>query len=312
MSEPIAEMRSSTAEALSSEAATVFNQANIKKLIADAKECGQITYDALNKILPPDEAPSDRIEYIMAALSEMGINVVEEAVAAEDKQKSGQIVEVTTESRAVTVARTQSETLDRTDDPVRMYLRDMGSLELLSREGEIAIAKRLEAGVNTMVAGLCESPLTFRAITIWFNELLAEEIFLRDVIDLEQTNLRALNAERQETANLQGITGGDAIDAMDEEDDDEKTNLSVSALEAQLKPKSLLALKKIANQYEELSRLQEVRLEGALGKRRYTKAQERRYQRVHSELVAESRCCACTATGLSRWSTSFMDSTTKS
>ena len=285
MSDSIAKMGGSSPAAASSEASGSVSQAAIKKMIADAKERGQITYDVLNSILPPGEVPTDRIEHVMATLSEMGINVVEEEDAAEGKQSSGQVAE-TQESREVTVAPTQSETLDRTDDPVRMYLRDMGSLELLSREGEIAIAKRLEAGLKTMVAGLCESPLTFRAIAIWRDELLDEEIFLRDVIDLEQTNLRALNAERQDSVDSQRIVDGDAIDSIDDEEDDEKSNLSVSALEAQLKPKSLLALKKIATQYEELARLQEVRIDAALGKsRRYTKAQERRYHRVRSELV---------------------------
>jgi RNA polymerase primary sigma factor len=124
----------------------------------------------------------------MSMLSEMGINVIEDEEAEDDGEQKGstEVVETST-SREVAVATTETEKLDRTDDPVRMYLREMGSVELLSREGEIAIAKRIEAGRNTMIAGLCESPLTFQAITIWRDELLDEDILLRDVIDLDAT-----------------------------------------------------------------------------------------------------------------------------
>ena len=285
MSEPVADARDSATAAAPPEGSGCPDQSAIKDLIAEAKRLGQITRKALNSILPPNEAPPARIKQVMKTLSELGISVVEDEDAAGDKQSAGKVT-TAQESREVTVAQAQSDTLDRTDDPVRMYLRDMGSLELLSREGEIAIAKRLEAGLNTMVAGLCESPLTSRAITIWRNELLAEEVFLRDVIDLEQTNSRELKNERRESAESGKIEDSDAIEPIDEEEDDEKSNLSVSALEAQLKPKSLLALKKIATQHEELEHLQNVRINAAVGiSRRYTKAQERRYQRVRSELV---------------------------
>src|SRR5690606_36854241 len=151
---------------------------------------GYITYDELNAVLPPEQVTSEQIEDVMAMLSEMGINVIEgddaddedrrdDAPPATDEESSG--------AREVTVAASGTETLDRTDDPVRMYLREMGTVELLSREGEIAIAKRIEAGRSTMIAGLCESPLTFQAITIWRDELLEEAIMLRDVVDLDTT-----------------------------------------------------------------------------------------------------------------------------
>jgi RNA polymerase primary sigma factor len=135
----------------------------------------------------------------MSMLSEMGINVIEDEEAEDDGEQKGstEVVETST-SREVAVATTETEKLDRTDDPVRMYLREMGSVELLSREGEIAIAKRIEAGRNTMIAGLCESPLTFQAITIWRDELLDEDILLRDVIDLDATFGRSLGEDDDE------------------------------------------------------------------------------------------------------------------
>ncbi|MEL6311866.1 MAG: RNA polymerase sigma factor region1.1 domain-containing protein, partial [Pseudomonadota bacterium] len=162
-----------------------MSQAAVKKMIAEARERGYITYDQLNQVLPPEQVSSEQIEDVMSMLSEMGINVIEDDEAEEEETKgSTEVVEAST-SREVAVAATEQEKLDRTDDPVRMYLREMGSVELLSREGEIAIAKRIEAGRNTMILGLCESPLTFQAITIWRDELLNEDILLRDVIDLE-------------------------------------------------------------------------------------------------------------------------------
>ena len=154
------------------------SQSSIKKMIAQAKERGYITYEQLNKALPPEQVSSEQIEDVMSMLSEMGVNVVEDDDETDESDaKGGELVEVSG-AREVTVATSSnSETLDRTDDPVRMYLREMGSVELLSREGEIAIAKRIEAGRNTMIAGLCESPLTFQAITIWRDELLNEDVF---------------------------------------------------------------------------------------------------------------------------------------
>ena len=134
------------------EIALDMSQAAVKRMIAAAKERGFITYDELNQVLPPEQVSSEQIEDVMSMLSEMGINVIE-AEESEDPE-GGEVVQAST-SREVTVATTTSETLDRTDDPVRMYLREMGSVELLSREGEIAIAKRIEAGRNTMSAGLC-------------------------------------------------------------------------------------------------------------------------------------------------------------
>ncbi len=175
-----------------------MSQAAVKKMISDARERGYITIDQINSVLPPEHSSSEQIEDIMSMLSEMGINVIEEEEHDEPEEGAvgGEVVEAST-SREIALAGTATETLDRTDDPVRMYLREMGSVELLSREGEIAIAKRIEAGRNTMIAGLCESPLTFQAITIWRDELLSEEILLRDVIDLEPPSAAALTATKR-------------------------------------------------------------------------------------------------------------------
>ncbi len=162
-----------------------LNNDSVKKMIKAAKKRGYVTVDELNSVMPSDEVSPDQIEDTMSMLSEMGINVVEEDEAEEAPEEvSTDIVEAGKKAVA-TVAK--KEPADRTDDPVRMYLREMGSVELLSREGEIAIAKRIEAGRETMIAGLCESPLTFQAIIIWRDELLEENILLRDIIDLEAT-----------------------------------------------------------------------------------------------------------------------------
>jgi RNA polymerase primary sigma factor len=174
-----------------------LSDAAVKEFIKTAMARGYVTHDELNAVLPSEEVSSEQIEDTMSMLSGMGITVVESedheegAAAADgedetaDDDASGRAVATTTPVRAITQART--EPIERTDDPVRMYLRDMGSVELLSREGEIAIAKRIEAGREAMIAGLCESPLTFQAIIIWRDELMNAKILLRDIIDLEAT-----------------------------------------------------------------------------------------------------------------------------
>src|SRR4051812_17793520 len=168
-----------------------LSDAAVKKMIKQAKKRGFVTFDQLNEVLPSDTTSPEQIEDIMSMLSDMGINVseAEEADADEEKEEAdddtdNELVEVT--QKAVTEVK-KSEPGERTDDPVRMYLREMGTVELLSREGEIAIAKRIEAGREAMIAGLCESPLTFQAIIIWRDELNEGKVFLRDIIDLEAT-----------------------------------------------------------------------------------------------------------------------------
>ncbi|MEJ2433529.1 MAG: RNA polymerase sigma factor RpoD [Pseudolabrys sp.] len=171
-----------------------LSDAGVKKMIKAAKKRGYVTHDQINAVLPSEEVTSDQIEDVFAMISEMGITVVEsddtdsedeeKAEEGDDEEESGELVEVAAKPVATTEKKEPSE---RTDDPVRMYLREMGSVELLSREGEIAIAKRIEAGREAMIAGLCESPLTFQAIIIWRDELNEGKVFLRDIIDLEAT-----------------------------------------------------------------------------------------------------------------------------
>src|SRR5437762_2310053 len=171
-----------------------LSDAAVKKLIRTAKKRGYVTHDQINSVLPSEEVNSEQIEDVLAMFSEMGVNVVETEEATDEEEREeaeeepesdgGDLVEV---QRAVPAKAEAKEPAERTDDPVRMYLREMGSVELLSREGEIAIAKRIEAGREAMIAGLCESPLTFQAIIIWRDELNEGKVFLRDIIDLEAT-----------------------------------------------------------------------------------------------------------------------------
>ncbi|MBE2277008.1 MAG: RNA polymerase sigma factor RpoD [Rhodobacteraceae bacterium] len=287
-----------------------MSQAAVKKMIADAKERGFITMSQLNAVLPSEQASSDQIEDILAMLDDMGIRVDEEGDENEEPEqpKGGELVD-TSSSREIALAGGTSETLDRTDDPVRMYLREMGSVELLSREGEIAIAKRIEAGRNTMIAGLCESPLTFQAITIWRDELLSEDILLRDVIDLEATFGRSLDGdEEMEGAPLDEVgvvassaprrpasaepeldADGNPIaheDPEDADDDDEGSNLSLAAMEATLRPKVLETLEHIAANYDSLSTMQEQRMSATMShSERFTTAEEAAYQKLRAEMV---------------------------
>ncbi len=276
-----------------------MSQAAVKKMIGEAREKGYITYDQLNTVLPPDQVSSEQIEDVMSMLSEMGINIIEDEEAEEEETKSTAVVE-TNSSRDVAVAAQETEKLDRTDDPVRMYLREMGSVELLSREGEIAIAKRIEAGRNTMILGLCESPLTFQAITIWRDELLNEDILLRDVIDLETTFGNQMGEEEADTPVVAPVAGGEEkkeetqeldadgnpIASDDDDDDDDQANLSLAAMEAALKPRVLETLELIARDYTKLSEMQDSRISATLNEdSSFSDKQEKTYQKLRSEIV---------------------------
>ena len=278
-----------------------MSQAAVKKMIGEAREKGYITYDQLNTVLPPDQVSSEQIEDVMSMLSEMGINIIEDEDAEEEDAK-GSTELTTTETKDVALSSGTSEKLDRTDDPVRMYLREMGSVELLSREGEIAIAKRIEAGRNTMIAGLCESPLTFQAITIWRDELLSEDILLRDVIDLEATFGNQMGEEEETTpvvapggeAKKEGGEEKQELDADgnpitnddDDDDEDEQANMSLAAMEAALKPQVLEALDIIADDYAKLSEMQDSRISATLNEDgSFTKKQEDKYQKLRAEIV---------------------------
>ncbi len=287
-----------------SEVSLDMSQAAVKKMIAEAREKGFITYDQLNEVLPPDQVSSEQIEDVMSMLSEMGINIIEAEEAEEDESRTTALAEVGRRGE-ITLGSGKEEKLDRTDDPVRMYLREMGSVELLSREGEIAIAKRIEAGRNTMIAGLCESPLTFQAITIWRDELLGEDILLRDVIDLEATFGNQLGDEEGgepvvEAANVTSAptsatagadqteldADGNPIADDDDDDEDEQANMSLAAMEAALKPRVLETLDRIADDYVQLSEMQDSRISATLNEDgSFSTAQEGTYQKLRSEIV---------------------------
>ncbi len=278
------------------------SQAAVKRMIAEARERGYITYDQLNAVLPPDQVSSDQIEDVMSMLSEMGIQVTEEEESEESEDNAGgtDLVAVGG-NRDVALSGGETEKLDRTDDPVRMYLREMGSVELLSREGEIAIAKRIEAGRNTMILGLCESPLTFQAITIWRDELLSEDILLRDVIDLEATFGNQLDEDGDEpvvdTSTVSSEAGskekeeeydadGNPIRSDDDDDDDEQANMSLAAMETALKPRVLETLEIIARDFADLSDMQDARMSATLNEDgSFSEADEDRYQKLRSEIV---------------------------
>ena len=278
-----------------------MSQAAVKKMIAEARERGYITYDQLNNVLPPDQVSSEQIEDVMSMLSEMGINIIEDEDVEEEEGRVTDLVAVN-QTKDVAVSGGDTEKLDRTDDPVRMYLREMGSVELLSREGEIAIAKRIEAGRNTMILGLCESPLTFQAITIWRDELLNEDILLRDVIDLEATFGNQMGEEVDEqkvlkTSNLNGAPikqTGEELDADgnpiisddDDDDEDDQSNMSLAAMEAELKPRVLEILDRIASDYSQLSEMQDDRISATLNDGSdFSESQEKHYQSLRSEIV---------------------------
>ena len=278
-----------------------MSQSAVKKMIAEARERGYITYDQLNNVLPPDQVSSEQIEDVMSMLSEMGINIIEDDEAEEEDNRNTELV-TTAGTKDVALSSGDTEKLDRTDDPVRMYLREMGSVELLSREGEIAIAKRIEAGRNTMISGLCESPLTFQAITIWRDELLNEDILLRDVIDLEATFGNQLGEDDEPVIDTANVTaekvavknsepeldadGNPIIHDDDDDEDDEHSNMSLAAMEAALKPQALETLDRIADDYERLSTMQDVRISAALNKsKNFTSDEEETYQSLRAEIV---------------------------
>lgn len=282
----------------------------VKKMIKVAKKRGYVTMDELNAVLPSEEVTSEQIEDTMSMLSDMGINVVEDDEQEADRdensedeqEEGGDLVEAT--GTAVAATTTKKEPTDRTDDPVRMYLREMGSVELLSREGEIAIAKRIEAGRETMIAGLCESPLTFQAIIIWREQLNESNILLREIIDLETTYAgpeakQAPIVERVEeekprddktgrrSRDDDDITnvGGD-MPTEEEEDDEDEANLSLAAMEAELRPQVMETLDLIADTYRKLRKLQDQQVESRLAATgELSSSQERRYKELKDQLI---------------------------
>src|SRR3981189_1559332 len=324
-----------------------LSDAAVKKLIRTAKKRGYVTHDQINSVLPSEEVNSEQIEDILAMFSEMGVNVVETEEATEEgeeqreeadeepESEGGELVEVQQKVPAKSEAK---EPTERTDDPVRMYLREMGSVELLSREGEIAIAKRIEAGREAMIAGLCESPLTFQAIIIWRDELNEGKIFLRDIIDLEATYAGPDAKNNMNPALLAAPVGPDgqplpaangngaaqgapshvappaappsatpfraapaaapggeteekdpsesAADG-DMDEDEFENQMSLAAIEAELKPKVVETFDKIASEYKKLRRLQEQDIANQLQSEPLAPSQERKYKKLKDEIIVE-------------------------
>jgi RNA polymerase primary sigma factor len=284
-----------------------LSDAAVNKFIKTAKARGYVTYDELNAVLPSEEVSSEQIEDTMSMLSDMGITVVEsedheEAATAPDGEEG--IEEDEGGGRAVaatpavpSVAQTRTEPTERTDDPVRMYLRDMGSVELLSREGEIAIAKRIEAGREAMIAGLCESPLTFQAIIIWRDELMNAKILLRDIIDLEATyegpEAKAppvappIGAPRVAPSAEPAVGAEDGVvGRVDGElDDEDEYALSLAAMEAELKPKVLETFDNIAATYKKLRKLQDKKVEMQVASEQFNRSQQRGYDTLRDEII---------------------------
>jgi RNA polymerase primary sigma factor len=279
----------------------------VKKMVARGKERGYVTYDELNAALPPDEASSEQIEDTMSMLSEMGINIVEseegeEAQAAEE--------EFSGDGETAVAGNVDEEDLGRTDDPVRMYLREMGSVELLSREGEIAIAKRIEAGREMMIGGICESPMTIRAVLEWHDALVENKMLLRDIIDLDATygspgegiseeELEAGPPEEnvvgagpaapeeplEPEGDGEGAPEGEGGQAVGEETEGEESGISLAAMELALMPTVIETFEAIAETYGKMSKVQEQRLNALQKGETAPPAVEKKYDKLKTELV---------------------------
>ena len=303
-----------------------LNEASVKKLIARGKKRGYITVDELNEAMPQDQVTGEQIEDVMAALSEMGINLIENDEAADDGAEPAAAAaadddeeEAEADPAIAAAPVAKAAPLDRTDDPVRMYLREMGAVELLSREGEIAIAKRIEAGRNTMIAGLCESPMTFQSMIEWSNALNEGRMQLREILDLDA--MLAKGPTDADVANADApVTGAElpagesykddaepehkagAEESDDEsnsdsprlrpdgqlaipDDDDEDNTLSLAQMEEQLKPEALEKFAEITATYKKFQKLQVSRLDAFGHSGEFSTADERKYQKLREELT---------------------------
>src|SRR5919112_6076275 len=306
-----------------------LNDASIKKLIARAKKRGIVTYHELNEALPQDQMSSEQIEDIMSALNDMGINVVESAEGSDDDEEEDKEPEPALEEEVDPLddggprpaAATKKEPTDRTDDPVRMYLREMGAVELLSREGEIAIAKRIEAGRDTMIWGLCESPMTFNAIIGWSNALNEGRMQLREILDLEamlskgptaeqltESEEGGENAEGEISEKVAGPTIKEEEEVADEpeagtneddedmverrtqpqaEEEDEDNNLSLAQMEETLKPQALEKFAEITSIFKKFSKVQAHRMDALQAGQDFPPGDEKKYHKLREQLTAE-------------------------
>src|SRR5437660_1401650 len=291
----VAETREEAAEAplLDSVAAA------IKRMLARGKERGYVTYDELNAALPPDQVSSEQIEDTMTMLSELGVNVIEneeseEPATADADDGDGEVR-----------GNLDDDDIGRTDDPVRMYLREMGSVELLSREGEIAIAKRIEAGREMMIGGICENPMTVRALVGWRDALNENKMLLRDIIDLDATYGSSV-LEEAETAMLKAAEataeGGEEAEGEEEEaaelaaetaegegegdgEEGEESSISLAAMEAQLKPGMMAIFDAVADAYKKIHKVQDQRIAAIVKRTQLPRATERRYDKLKEQLT---------------------------
>jgi RNA polymerase primary sigma factor len=299
-----------------------LNDAQVKKLLAKAKRRGYLTYDELNEALPQDQMSSEQIEDIMSAINDMGVQIVESDEAGEDGEErdddDGETVDHISENdpRSLTSTVKKTGTGDRTDDPVRMYLREMGAVELLSREGEIAIAKRIEAGRDTMILGLCESPITFHAIIEWSNALNNGEMQLREILDLDAMLSKepapeslSEDGEDDDDGEISEATAGPSYkeeedieeEASAEEDEDDLTErrarpveeeeedntLSLAQMEEALKPAALERFATITSLFKQFSKIQNERMVAMSSSGEFPKASENKYQKLREDLTAE-------------------------
>jgi len=298
-----------------------LNEASVKKLMTKAKKKGYITYDELNAALPSGEMSPDQIEDIQTALSEMGVQIVENDEEAEaEAEAEAEVEEMQVDDdkkKSATAAKPAAKktgTGERTDDPVRMYLREMGAVELLSREGEIAIAKRIESGRDTMIIGLCESPITFHAIIQWSEALNSEDMQLREILDLDAMLSKEPPPDKMEEENedddgeiseetagpsiVDDETDGDAEDGDDgedgeeggakkEEEEEEDNTLSLAQMEAALKPDAIERFARITKLFKTFEKLQAERVETLARGDEFPKAKEKKYEKLSEELTAE-------------------------
>jgi len=296
-----------------------LNETAIKKLLARAKKRGVITYDELNAALPPDQMSSEQIEDVMSAISEMGVNIVENDDSddeEEEKEVEEEEIDPLDDGGPRPAAAVKKEAVDRTDDPVRMYLREMGAVELLSREGEIAIAKRIEAGRDTMIWGLCESPITFNAIIAWSIALNEGTMQLREILDLDAmlskgpTPEQVTEGEEEGEGEISEKNAGPTFKEEEEpeeapvadedeeglierraapvaEDDDEDNTLSLAQMEEQIKPLALEKFASITSLYKKFGKLQATRLAALSGGEAYPPNDEKKYQKLREHLTAE-------------------------
>src|SRR6266700_8155426 len=274
--------------------------AELKKLVQKGKERGYITYDELNAALPADQVSSEQIEDTMAMLSEAGINVVEN-----EEGEDAAAAETNAEEEAEARGNVDDDDIGRTDDPVRMYLREMGSVELLSREGEIAIAKRIEAGRDMMIGGICESPLTVRALLLWRDALNENKMLLRDIIDLDATYGSAI-LDEAEAAMIKAVAAAEngeepaegegeeaaaeladeaESEAEGEDADGEESSISLAAMEMQLTPGMVAIFDAVADAHKKIHKVQDQRVTAQVKGAALPRVTERRYDKLKAEII---------------------------